>query len=123
MFKEDAKVDVGSIIASSLNLKDGDFLNDQYIFEKDGFAGTVSNEGAINAFEGGAVALIAPQVLNEGHISADGGSVAMLAGEKGNLKPSMATSSYNILLIGERLIHLYRTRRQSRRRGCDYSIC
>ena len=60
----------------------GTFLNDQYIFEKDGFAGTVSNEGAINAFEGGAVALIAPQVLNEGHISADGGSVAMLAGEK-----------------------------------------
>ena len=82
LFKEDAKVDVGSIIASSLNLKDGDFLNDQYIFEKDGFAGTVSNEGAINAFKGGAVALIAPQVLNEGQISVDGGSVAMLAGEK-----------------------------------------
>jgi hypothetical protein len=26
-----------------LNLKDGDFLNDQYIFEKDGLAGTVNN--------------------------------------------------------------------------------
>ena len=82
LFKEGSRVDVGSIIASSLNLKDGDFLNDQYIFEKDGFAGTVSNEGAINAFEGGAVALIAPQVSNEGQISVDDGSVAMLAGEK-----------------------------------------
>jgi autotransporter-associated beta strand protein len=75
-------VDVGAIIASSLNLKDGDFLNDQYIFEKDGLAGTVNNSGTINAFKGGAVALLSDQVTNDGTINTPDGTTALLSGEK-----------------------------------------
>ena len=37
VFKDGARVDVGSIIASTLNLKDKDFINDKYVFEKNGF--------------------------------------------------------------------------------------
>src|SRR5210317_524574 len=82
LFQGGSKVDVGAIIASSLNLKDGDFLNDQYIFEKDGLAGTVNNAGTINAFKGGAVALLSDQVTNDGEINTPEGTTALLSGEK-----------------------------------------
>src|SRR6056300_1727219 len=82
LFQGGSKVDVGAIIASSLNLQDGDFLNDQYIFEKDGLAGTVNNSGTINAFKGGAVALLSDQVTNDGTINTPDGTTALLSGEK-----------------------------------------
>jgi len=82
LFQGGSKVDVGAIIASSLNLKDGDFLNDQYIFEKDGLAGTVNNAGSINAFKGGAVALLSDQVTNDGNINTPDGTTALLSGER-----------------------------------------
>src|SRR6056300_1303932 len=82
LFQGGSKVDVGAIIASSLNLQDGDFLNDQYIFEKDGLAGTVNNAGTINAFKGGAVALLSDQVTNDGTINTPEGTTALLSGEK-----------------------------------------
>ena len=82
LFQGGSKVDVGAIIASSLNLKDGDFLNDQYIFEKDGLAGTVNNAGSINAFKGGAVALLSDQVTNDGTINTPDGTTALLSGER-----------------------------------------
>ena len=68
LFQNGSKVDVGSIIASTLNLKDGDFINDKYVFQKNGLSGVVNNEGEIKAFEGGTVALIAPQIQNKGKI-------------------------------------------------------
>ena len=82
LFQGGSKVDVGAIIASSLNLKDGDFLNNKYIFEKDGLAGTVNNSGTINAFKGGAVALLSDQVTNNGTINTPDGTTALLSGEK-----------------------------------------
>ena len=82
LFQGGSKVDVGAIIASSLNLQDGDFLNNKYIFEKDGLAGTVNNSGTINAFKGGAVALLSDQVTNNGIINTPDGTTALLSGEK-----------------------------------------
>jgi len=82
LFHNGSRVDVGALIATSLNMQDGDFLNNQYIFEKDGIAGTVNNKGIINAFENGAVALIAPSVKNEGTINTPSGTTALLSGDK-----------------------------------------
>ena len=82
IFGNGAKFDAGSFIASTLNIKDTDFLNGKMIFEKDGFAGSITNEGYLNAFAGGAVALIAPQITNNGTINAEQGTAALLSGNK-----------------------------------------
>ena len=82
LFKDGARVDVGSIIASTLNLKDKDFINDKYVFEKNGFSGVINNQGDIKAIEGGTIAIIAPQVENKGEIKTTNGTVALISGEK-----------------------------------------
>ena len=73
IFKDGSKVDVGSIIASSLNMKNDDFLNNKIIFEKEFSAGSIENNGKISAFEGGAVALIGQQVTNNGETTTPNG--------------------------------------------------
>ncbi|HWQ25584.1 MAG TPA: filamentous hemagglutinin N-terminal domain-containing protein, partial [Chlorobaculum sp.] len=82
VFGKTARVDVGGLVASSLNLSDNDFLNERYAFTSRGNAGSIVNEGTITAKQGGVVAMIAPKVINEGSITADKGSVAMLAGDQ-----------------------------------------
>ena len=82
IFGNGARFDAGSFVASTLNIKDTDFLNGRMVFEKDGIAGSITNEGFLNAFKGGAVALIAPQIINNGTINAEQGSAALLSGNK-----------------------------------------
>jgi filamentous hemagglutinin family protein len=82
LFANGAKVDVGSIIASTLKMADKDYLSDQLIFEKDNLAGTIQNDGTIRAFAGGTVALIGSQVTNNGKIKTKQGTTALLAGDK-----------------------------------------
>jgi len=85
IFQNGSKVDVGSIIASSLDMDNGMFLDNKFVFEnKDhDYRGVVNNNGEINAFQDGHVAFIAPEVTNEGIVKvASGGSVSMLAGDK-----------------------------------------
>ena len=85
LFHNGSKVDVGSIIASTLNLKDGDFINDKYVFQKNGLSGVVNNQGEIKAFEGGTIALIAPQIQNKGKIETTNGTAALISGERVSL--------------------------------------
>lgn len=80
VFGQSAQVDVGGVVASSLNLSNADFLAGRSAFSGGAGAGSVVNQGMINAGPGGVVALIAPRVSNEGAISAPGGSVALAAG-------------------------------------------
>ncbi|MFM9131042.1 MAG: filamentous hemagglutinin N-terminal domain-containing protein, partial [Actinomycetes bacterium] len=82
IFGNGAKFDAGTFIASTLNIKDTDFLNGKMIFEKDGYAGSITNYGDLSAFKGGAVALIAPQIINNGTITAESGTAALLSGNK-----------------------------------------
>ncbi|NTV02889.1 MAG: filamentous hemagglutinin N-terminal domain-containing protein, partial [Chlorobiaceae bacterium] len=79
IFGRTARVDVGGLLASSLNLLDSDFLAGRYKFTGEGGAGAVINRGEITARQGGVVALMAPTVSNEGTISAQGGSVLLAA--------------------------------------------
>ncbi|WP_420225831.1 filamentous hemagglutinin N-terminal domain-containing protein [Pigmentiphaga litoralis] len=81
MFGAGARVDVGGLVASTLNIKDDDFLKGNYRFARDGATGSVVNQGELHAADGGYVALLAPEVLNEGVVSAKLGTVAMAAGE------------------------------------------
>ncbi|MBI5898860.1 MAG: filamentous hemagglutinin N-terminal domain-containing protein [Rhodocyclales bacterium] len=85
IFAPGARVDVGGLVASSLGISDSNFLAGKYQFEKAGTAGAVTNQGAITTANGGYVALIAPQVANQGTILASAGSVGLAAGDSVNL--------------------------------------
>lgn len=82
-FGENATVNVGSLIASGLNINSDDFMNGDLAFSAiEGAAGTVVNHGLINAATGGNVALIGTSVANHGLISANLGHVALASGSE-----------------------------------------
>ncbi len=85
IFGKNARVDVGGLVASSLEMRDSDFLAARYKFSNSGNAGDILNQGSINTVPGGVVALIGPKVTNEGAIAANGGSVALGAGNQVSL--------------------------------------
>jgi filamentous hemagglutinin family protein len=85
LFGAGARVDVGSLVASSLSLSDADFLAGRTTFSGTIQAGAVRNEGTIRSAQGGYVALLAPAVTNSGSIDAPKGSVALGAGERVNI--------------------------------------
>jgi filamentous hemagglutinin family protein len=78
LFGPGARVDVGGLVASTLNIRDADFLARNYRFSRDGAVGTVVNAGDL---KGQYVALLAPEVRNEGVIVASMGTVALAAGD------------------------------------------
>jgi len=78
LFGQGAQVNVGGLLATTLNIADDDFMSGKYQFT--GSTGSVVNMGAITASQGGYVAMLAPEVRNEGVISAMQGTVAMAAG-------------------------------------------
>ena len=82
LFGLTARVNVGALVASTLSLNDTDFMNGIYGFYNSGNAGSVINQGNITAKEGGYIAMLAPQVLNQGIIFARMGTVAIAAGDR-----------------------------------------
>ncbi|CAJ0809556.1 hypothetical protein LMG19083_04962 [Ralstonia psammae] len=78
LFGAGAQVNVGGLVASTLNLSNTDFEAGRYAFSGGSTAGVI-NQGAIRVPSGGKVALIANRVENTGSIHAPGGDV-LLAG-------------------------------------------
>jgi filamentous hemagglutinin family protein len=85
VFGRTASVDVGSLVASTLNIRDDDFLAGRYVFTDGGGAGAVRNQGSLSAAERGTIALLGAQVNNEGTITARLGTVGLAAGGKVSL--------------------------------------
>jgi len=80
LFGAGAQVNVGGLVASTLDIADSDFMAGSYRFAgKSG--GMVLNQGTITAADGGFVALLGAHVGNDGTISARLGTVALAAGE------------------------------------------
>jgi filamentous hemagglutinin family protein len=79
MFGAGAQVNVGGLVASTLNINDSDLASATRNFSGSG-AGAVVNHGTITAAPGGYVALLGQQVSNQGTILAPGGTVALAAG-------------------------------------------
>ena len=86
LFGRSATVNVGGLTASTLNITDENFLAGRYLFERNGAQGKVENLGTLTAAEGGYLALLAPEVRNEGALVARMGTVAMAAGDKVTLQ-------------------------------------
>lgn len=77
-FGRGLRVDVGGLVASTLSLADQDFLDGRNRFNRNVGAGGILNQGELHARY---VALLAPEVRNEGVITANMGTVALAAGD------------------------------------------
>lgn len=107
LFGAGARVDVGSLIASTAWLSSDDFMNGRLNFTAPARAadgtcpwsrcegGSVVNQGTVTAAEGGLVAFVAPHVRNDGLIWARLGRVMIGSG-----------SSFTIDLNGDGLVNL-----------------
>jgi filamentous hemagglutinin family protein len=81
LFAPGSSINVGGLVASTLDISNADFAAGNMRFtNSSGASGQVLNQGTLTASEGGYVALIGPQVANEGAINAQRGSVALGAG-------------------------------------------
>ena len=79
LFGQGAQVNVGGLVASTLNVDDSTLGTGSLSFSGTG-KGKVTNLGTINVTGGGYVALLANQVSNQGAIHAQLGSVALAGG-------------------------------------------
>ncbi len=88
-FGRTARVNVGALIASGLDIKPRDFMAGEYKFQPPtdekgdtSEGGAVINQGLLQAATGGAVTLIGGAVKNDGVILATAGQVNLLAGRQ-----------------------------------------
>ncbi|MBC8750280.1 MULTISPECIES: beta strand repeat-containing protein [Paraburkholderia] len=79
IFAPGSSVNVGSMIASTLNLSNADFLAGNFHFVG-ASAAALSNAGSLTAAAGGTIALLGGSVSNSGTVSAKLGTVALGAG-------------------------------------------
>ncbi len=86
-FHDTANVQVGSLIASTLDIQSSLYLQNQFIFEKatGSNPGAILNQGTITAADGGHIALLAESINNQGTLTANLGSVVLSAGTKQTL--------------------------------------
>ena len=83
-FGPKAVINTGSFLASTLNILNEDFLNDNFRFfqESGSEKASIVNDGMISSSPEGFVALFAPMVENRGTIYARAGKVVLAAAEK-----------------------------------------
>jgi filamentous hemagglutinin family protein len=81
LFGAGAQIDVAGLVASTLNLSNADFLAGRLNFTEAAGAGSIVNQGAINAASGGQVYLVAPDITNSGIIRSPQGEVVLAAGK------------------------------------------
>jgi len=81
LFSPGAEVNVGGLVASTLDIGTDDFMAGDYTFEG-GSSGAIVNQGNIRTTAGGTVALIAARIVNAGVIEAPAGTVLMGAGSR-----------------------------------------
>ncbi len=80
-FSPTASADVGALVATTHSISTADFMAGKTTFDRNGSTASVINEGALTANLGGYIALLAPEVRNDGVILAQAGTVALAAGE------------------------------------------
>ena len=83
-----ATIDVNGLVASTLNIADGDFKAGRINFSSGPPAGKIENQGAIRTPAGGSIYLIAPDVANSGIINAPNGDILLAAGQQVSLVES-----------------------------------
>ncbi|WP_411877758.1 MBG domain-containing protein [Polaromonas sp. YR568] len=82
LFGAGSQVNVGGLVASTLNMSNADFMAGNHQFTGSGGSGSVVNQGTLNAASGGYLALLAPEVRNEGVMTASLGTALLAAANK-----------------------------------------
>ena len=84
VFGDTAQINVGSLVSSTLNITDDDFLRGNLNFEQapDKALASVINHGTIKIDDNGFLVLTGPMVANEGVILARVGQVALAGGTR-----------------------------------------
>lgn len=96
IFGKNAQINVGSLIATTANISNQNFLEGKLVFDQPGTPGAgIINAGTITAAQGGLIALVAPHVRNDGLIQARLGRVMMGSAD-----------TFTIDLYGDGLINL-----------------
>src|SRR5262249_37683638 len=96
VFGGGAQINVGSLIASTSNITNANFMAGRLTFDQPGRPGVgILNAGAITAAQGGLIALVAPHVRNDGVIVARLGKVMLGAAD-----------TFTVDLYGDGLINL-----------------
>ncbi|MBN9414663.1 MAG: filamentous hemagglutinin N-terminal domain-containing protein [Candidatus Eremiobacteraeota bacterium] len=87
VFGPSAKVDVGGLMATTLNLTDQDFLAGRYHLTQDADKplASVINQGELKVAEGGFLLLVAPMVDNQGVILAKAGQVGLVGSREATI--------------------------------------
>ncbi|MCV2359152.1 YDG domain-containing protein [Paucibacter sp. TC2R-5] len=83
LFGKSAEVNVGGLVASTLNIADKALDAKQRVFKGDSQAAVI-NEGQIRA-DGGYIALLGRQVSNKGSLQAQLGTITLAAGQQSTL--------------------------------------
>lgn len=115
-FGRGAEVNAAGVVASTMNIADKDFMDGKLTFKGNG-TGAVINEGKmITNADGGYIALLAPEVRNDGYLIAKKGSgtIAMAAGEQITLNfmsnslvsIKVDASTYNGLIENKRVVEV-----------------
>jgi filamentous hemagglutinin family protein len=84
LFGAGAQINVGGLLATTLQIRDEDFMAGRYLFSQDPLKElrSVVNQGTIQVSDQGYAVLIAPGVSNEGYIFANLGKVVLGSGHK-----------------------------------------
>lgn len=82
LFGPSAQVNTAGLVATTGSISDADFIAGRYRFDSNGKPSAILNQGKLTAAERGYIALLAPQVINEGVISARLGSALLAAGDQ-----------------------------------------
>ena len=93
-FGSTAQVNAASVIASTLNLSDSNFLADNFLFERVSSGGEINNLGSVLGNEGNTVVLAA-SIKNSGTLRARGGNLSLANGNKVTLDNSNGLVSVN----------------------------
>ena len=103
LFGSSAQVNVGVLVATTMDMGDADFLTNRYSFassSRSSYKASVTNQGAITAAGdgklGGYIALLAPEVRNEGVISASLGTVLLAGAEAVTLSHDSSGLQYAV---------------------------
>ncbi len=82
IFGATASVDVGGLVATTHALSNEDYMAGKTTFDRNGATGQIVNDGKLTSRLGGYIALLAPELRNNGVIVARAGTVALAAGDK-----------------------------------------
>jgi len=82
VFGRGSQVNVGGLVASTLDITDADFHAGERTFTRGGATGGITNQGDITVADRGTLALLATTVKNEGVIKTRWGNMVLAGGDK-----------------------------------------